>query len=140
MTRFIILGALALNGCAGLATINPGQLSGAAAGLFGIPAATVSAQVVQELVEIQSIAAQLQMLKAQLNGTPVMLPPIPSPVVVNPAPTPVTPVPPPVVVTPAPAPTLPGPVVTPSLRPQKRRGALSEQIAATPMLNTWQLP
>ncbi len=131
---------LLLAGCAGLAAVNPGQLSGAASGLFGIPAATVSAQVVQELVEIQSIAAQLQMLKAQLNGTPVVLPTIPSPVVVNPSPTPVTPVPPPVGATPAPAPTLPGPVVTPSLRPQKRRGAMSEQIATTAMLNSWQLP
>ncbi len=102
MTRFIILGALALNGCAGLATINPGQISGAAASLFGIPAATVSAQVVQELVEIQALAAQLQMLKAQLDGTPVMLPPIPTPVVVNSSPTPVTPVPPPPVPPPTP--------------------------------------
>src|SRR6266702_5657914 len=84
MTRFVLLGAFALSGCAGLATVNPGQVSSAAAGLFGIPAATVSAQVVQELVEIQAVAAQLQMLKAQLDGTPVALPSIPSPVVVNP--------------------------------------------------------
>src|SRR6266568_7463803 len=86
---------LGLSCCTGLATVNPGQVSSAAAGLFGIPAATVSAQVVQELVEIQALAAQLQMLKAQLDGAPVMLPPIPSPVVVNSSPTPVTPVPPP---------------------------------------------
>src|SRR6266567_8032290 len=97
----------ALVGCAGLAAINPGQISGAAAGLFGIPAATVSTQVVQELVEIQALAAQLQMLKAQLDGAPVMLPSIPSPVVVNPSPTPVTPVPPPPVLPPAPRPTVP---------------------------------
>src|SRR6266702_7532523 len=95
MTRFVLLGAFALSGCAGLATVNPGQVSSAAAGLFGIPAATVSTQVVQELVEIQALAAQLQMLKAQLDGAPVMLPSIPAPVVVNPSPTPVTPVPPP---------------------------------------------
>ncbi len=92
---FVFFFSLGLTGCAGLAAINPSQLSGAAAALFGIPAATVSTQVVQELVEIQAIAAQLQMLKAQLDGTPVALPSIPSPVVVNPSPTPVTPVPPP---------------------------------------------
>jgi len=98
---------LLLAGCAGLAAVNPGQLSGAAAGLFGIPAATVSAQVVQELVELQAVAAQLQMLKAQLDGTSVMLPPIPTPVVVNSSPTPVTPVPPPPVPPPTPRQTVP---------------------------------
>src|SRR6266566_6906001 len=96
-----------LSCCAGLATINPGQVSGAAASIFGIPAATVSAQVVQELVEIQALAAQLQMLKAQLDGAPVVLPSIPSPVVVNSSPTPVTPVPPPPVPPPTPRQTVP---------------------------------
>ena len=104
---FVFFFSLGLTGCAGLAAINPSQLSGAAAALFGIPAATVSTQVVQELVEIQAIAAQLQMLKAQLDGTPVALPSIPSPVVVNPSPTPVTPVPPPPIIPPAPRPTVP---------------------------------
>src|SRR6266567_2983075 len=109
MIRIAFMGALTLmiGGCTGLAAINPGQISGAASGLFGIPAATVSAQVVQELVEIQALAAQLQMLKAQLDGAPVVLPSIPSPVVVNPSPTPVTPVPPPPVLPPAPRPTVP---------------------------------
>jgi len=98
---------LLLSCCAVLATINPGQVSGEAASIFGIPAATVSAQVLQELVEIQALAAQLQMLKAQLDGAPVVLPSIPSPVVVNPSPTPVTPVPPPPIIPPAPRPTVP---------------------------------
>jgi len=60
---------------------NPGQISGTAAGLFGIPAATVAEQLSAELSQIQMVAAQLQMLKAQLDGNlPVI--PVPPPVVI----------------------------------------------------------
>ena len=73
---------LALNGCAaGLSALQSGGLSGTAAGLFGIPAATVATQLTAEIVEIQAVAMQLQMLRAQLNGTPIVVPPLPAPAV-----------------------------------------------------------
>jgi hypothetical protein len=61
--------------------------------------------VTAEITEIQAVATSLQMLRAQLNGTPIVVPPLPvPPVVVG------TPVTPPVVVTPTPTPT---PTLTP---------------------------
>jgi hypothetical protein len=121
---------LALAGCGlgGVAQLGQGgSVSGTAAGLFGIPAATVSSQVVTEIGQLQSIAAQLQMLKAQLDGTPVVLPTIP-PVVTVPAPTAPAPTTSPVVVTPPPVTpptTFPGQPVTPSAR--HRRVTISPQ-------------
>lgn len=83
MHKPIIIAALILelSGCAGSAGLlsNPGALSGEAAGLFGVPAATVSTQMQAEIMQISQVAQQLQMLRAQLNGTPVMPPPLPSP-------------------------------------------------------------
>jgi len=113
-----------LAGCAGSGSILAGAAanpSGTAAGLFGIPAATVSTQLTQELVGIQAVAAQLQLLKAQLDGN---LPIVQTPPIVSPIPTPVTPVPPPVVVVPpTPIPSPDGPIVTPnSLGPHASRG------------------
>jgi hypothetical protein len=106
--RFVALGLLfALSGCAGqlagglLQNPNPSQLSGAAAGVFGIPAATVASQVTAEITEIQAVAASLQMLRAQLDGIPVTLPPLaPGPPVATPP---------------------GGPIVTPNLRHRQSR-------------------
>jgi len=89
---------LVLGGCTSLASVQPSTVSTTAAGVFGIPAATVAAQTAAEISQIGAIAAQLQMLKAQLDGTPLpVLPPLP----------PVTPPP-----TPTPAPTPSGPLPT----------------------------
>jgi hypothetical protein len=122
--RFAALGLLfALSGCAGAAGLlqNPSGLSGTAAGVFGIPAATVASQVTAEITEIQAVAASLQMLRAQLDGVPVTLPPLTP---LQPTPTP-TPTPPPVpVVVPPPAPVITppgGPIVTPNLRHKQSR-------------------
>jgi hypothetical protein len=122
--RLAALGLLfALSGCAAAGGLlqNPSGLSGTAAGIFGIPAATVASQMTQEIGQIQSLAASLQMLRAQLDGIPVTLPPL-TPL----QPTPTTTPPPPVaVVTPPPAPptlTPPGgPIVTPNLRHRQSR-------------------
>jgi hypothetical protein len=66
---------LALAGCAAQGALSAagggGGIGGEAAGLFGIPAATVATQVGAEIGQIASITAQLQMLKAQLDGTPM---------------------------------------------------------------------
>jgi hypothetical protein len=125
LTMPMVLAGCGLGGVAQLG--QGGSVSGTAAGLFGIPAATVSSQVVNEIGQLQSIAAQLQMLKAQLDGTPVVLPTIP-PVVAVPAPSQPAPTTPPVVVTPLPTPpptSFPGPPVTPSAR--HRRASVSPQ-------------
>jgi len=76
--------ALLLSGCGAQALIGGlgsggSQISGAAAGLFGIPAATISQQMTAEIAGIQTVAGSLQMLKAQLDGVPVSLPPLPLP-------------------------------------------------------------
>jgi hypothetical protein len=129
--RFASLALLfALSGCAGAAGLlqNPSGLSGTAAGVFGIPAATVASQVTAEITEIQAVAASLQMLRAQLDGVPVTLPPLP-PVQPTPAPTPTPPVavtvpPPAPVITPPPGSTLTppgGPIVTPNSRHRQSR-------------------
>jgi hypothetical protein len=45
--------------------------------------------VTAEITEIQAVATSLQMLRAQLNGTPIVVPPLPvPPVVVTPTLTP----------------------------------------------------
>jgi hypothetical protein len=105
--RFVALGLLfALSGCAGAAGLlqNPSGLSGTAAGVLGIPAATVATQVTAEITEIQAVAASLQMLRAQLDGIPVTLPPL-------------APVPPTPILTPPSS----GPIVTPNLRHKQSR-------------------
>jgi hypothetical protein len=113
--RFAALALLtgSLCGCAAAGGLlqNPGSISGTAAGLFGIPAATVASQVTAEIGEIQTVATSLQMLRAQLNGTPIVVPPLPvPPVVVTPTPVP----------TPTPTPTPGGPIVTPNAMYQWR--------------------
>jgi hypothetical protein len=127
--RFAALGLLfALSGCpafgpaAGLLQ-NPSGLSGTAAGVFGIPAATVASQVTAEITEIQAVAASLQMLRAQLDGVPVTLPPL-TPIPAAPAPAAGSPPPAPVVTPPSTPPTLTppgGPIVTPNLRHKQSR-------------------
>jgi len=88
MRRLLILGGLiALQGCGftgGLSTIGSQSsgISGTAASLFGIPAATVASQVTAEITEIQAVALQLQMLRAQLNGAPIVVPPLPAATIV----------------------------------------------------------
>jgi len=76
-----LLAALSLGGCAAggsllSAAAQPTQISGAAAGLFGVPAATTAQQISAEIVELSAVAAQLQMLKAQLDGSGPVLPPL----------------------------------------------------------------
>ena len=119
---------LGLNGCAaGLSTFGggdpTGQISGKAAGLFGIPAATVAAQLTAELQQIRALAQGFQMLRAQLDGAPIVSPPLPQPPIVIMPPTqppvvvPPPPIqPPPVVVVPPNGPSLPGPIVSPTAR------------------------
>ena len=79
-----------LCGCAATGGISAlqgaGQIPATAAGLFGVPAETVSIQVGAEIGQITTIAAQLQMLRAQLDGT---LPVLAVPPIINPSPTPV---------------------------------------------------
>jgi hypothetical protein len=119
--RFAVLALLPLAGCAGAGSLlpagagsllqNPSSISGTAAGLFGLPAATVASQVTAEITEIQAVATSLQMLRAQLNGAPIMVPALPvPPVVVGTTVTPPAPVP---VPTPTPGPG--GPIVTPNM-------------------------
>ena len=85
MRKIIALALLlVLTGCGftgGLSTIGSqaSGISGVASSLFGIPAATVATQLTAEIVEIQAVAMQLQMLRAQLNGTPIVVPPLPTP-------------------------------------------------------------
>jgi hypothetical protein len=127
--------ALLLSGCAGALSGGlggiAGQIPGQAAGLFGIPAATISQQMISEIAGLQGVAAQFQMLRAQLDGN---LPIMPTPPIINPMPTPVTPAPgtpvtpmpqPPVVVNPPPVVVNPpgGPVVTPNARASRRHAA-----------------
>src|SRR6266566_5204042 len=104
MRYLAVAGALALTSCAGAATGilgDAGALSGKAATIFGLPAATIAKQMTMELVEIQGVAAALQMLKAQLDGqlpviqNPPMVPPIVPTPVPTPDPGPITTVPPP---------------------------------------------
>lgn len=68
---------LFISGCAaqGILGGSPSGISSTAAGLFGIPAAAVYQQI---MVEIQ----QIQMLKAQLDGTPLPAIPAASPTTV----------------------------------------------------------
>jgi hypothetical protein len=94
---------LMLGGCTGLASVQPSTVSSTAAGVFGIPAATVAAQTAAEISQIGAIAAQLQMLKAQLDGTPLPVLPAIAPVTTAP----VTPAP-----MPTPTPTPPGTLPT----------------------------
>jgi hypothetical protein len=132
--RFAALGLLfALSGCAGQLAggllQNPSQLSGAAAGVFGLPAATVASQVSAEITEITAIAASLQMLRAQLDGIPVTLPPLPpvtgTTITPTPSPTPTpTPMPPPTLTPPTPPAPSSGPIVTPNSR---RRASTSQR-------------
>ena len=99
MRAFIYLPFLLLSGCGlqAIGGIQPGGISGTAAGLFGIPSATISAQMVQEMSDVATVVTAAQMLKMRLDGAP--LPALPAP-----APTPV----------PTPTPTPGGPIVTPN--------------------------
>jgi hypothetical protein len=119
--------ALLLSGCAGALSGGIGgvssQVPGTAAGLFGIPAATISQQMISEIAGLQGVAAQFQMLRAQLDGN---LPIMPTPPIINPTPTPVAPTPgPPVVINPNPPPVVinppGGPIVTPNAFHAPRR-------------------
>jgi hypothetical protein len=104
-----LIGAIGLSGCTtgSLQYIPPSQISGTAAGLLGIPSATAAAQTSADISQISAVAAQLQMLKAQLDGTPLpVLPPITptSPPVLLPTP---SPTPPPTTTPPGTLPTAP---------------------------------
>jgi len=94
-------------------------------GFGGTPAPSPFSAAADKFLADYTTYHRLEMGKQAIDQSPVILP-MPAPVVV----TPNAPGAPPVVVTPVPAPTLPGPVVTPSLRQQKRRGAMRDQIAA----------
>jgi hypothetical protein len=110
--KFAVLALLPLTGCAAAGGLlqNPSSISGPAAGIFGVPAATAATQLNAEIAEINTVATALQMLRAQLNGTPIVVPALPvPPVVVGTTVTPPAPVP---VPTPTPGPG--GPIVTPN--------------------------
>lgn len=77
--RLLLAAPLLLGGCAvtgALGAAQPSGISGTAAGLFGIPAATVASQLSAEVTQIGAVAMQIQMLKAQLDG--VQLPTLPA--------------------------------------------------------------
>lgn len=123
---------LLLSGCAGTIGLaqNPSQFSGTAAGLFGLPAATVAEQLSAELSQIQMIAAQLQMLKAQLDGS---LPIIQTPPIVSPQPTPTMPSPSPSTGMPSSVPsTFPSsPAVTPNVVAPRRHVVLPDPVVGS---------
>ncbi len=107
---------------------------GAIPGLGGTAPTPLSAQV-DAILANYTLLRKLELGMLAIDQAPVVIN-MPSPVVVKPNP----PGAPPVVITPVPSPTLPGPVVTPSLRQQKRHGAMFDQISATAMLNAEQMP
>lgn len=74
LAPLLLIAPLALGGCAATAALGsaqPSSIAGTAAGLFGIPAATVASQLSAEVNQIAAVAMQLQMLKAQLDGVPM---------------------------------------------------------------------